>query len=136
MSRRTAPRSTRNAFNRALMCSFHDRSLPNPSPECRSFQQCGFGMGLFSGAIQESFKNPPQPRPTDKVVLNPPKSDVMAKAMTAMGRQAFMLTAVAAVYSAGEVSFFGSFVAVFIVFFCCSEGFLARPARPVLPIRL
>ncbi|CAM9330684.1 unnamed protein product [Scytosiphon promiscuus] len=59
-------------------------------------------MGLLSGAVQESFKNPPQPRPTDKVVLNPPKSDVMAKAMSAMGRQAFMLAAVAAVYSAGE----------------------------------
>lgn len=61
-------------------------------------------MGLFVGAIKESFKNPPQPRPTDKVVLNPPKSDVMAKAMSSMGRQAFMLAAVAAVYSAGEVS--------------------------------
>eukprot|EP00752_Nemacystus_decipiens_P016424 g14681.t1 len=64
--------------------------------------QCGAGMGLFFGAIKESFKNPPQPRPTDKVVLNPPKSDVMAKAMSSMGRQAFMLAAVAAVYSAGE----------------------------------
>lgn len=63
-------------------------------------------MGLFFGAIKESFKNPPQPRPTDKVVLNPPKSDVMAKAMSSMGRQAFMLAAVAAVYSAGEVRFF------------------------------
>lgn len=60
-------------------------------------------MGLFFGAIKESFKNPPQPRPTDKVVLNPPKSDVMSKAMSSMGRQAFMLAAVAAVYSAGEV---------------------------------
>lgn len=68
-------------------------------------------MGLFSGAVQESFKNPPQPRPTDKVVLNPPKSDVMAKAMSAMGRQAFMLAAVAAVYSAGEVSLCVSFFA-------------------------
>lgn len=63
-------------------------------------------MGLLFGAVQESFKNPPQPRPTDKVVLNPPKSDVMAKAMSSMGRQAFMLAAVAAVYSAGEVSCF------------------------------
>ncbi|CAB1100729.1 unnamed protein product [Ectocarpus sp. CCAP 1310/34] len=64
--------------------------------------QCGAGMGLLFGAVQESFKNPPQPRPTDKVVLNPPKSDVMAKAMSSMGRQAFMMAAVAAVYSAGE----------------------------------
>lgn len=66
-------------------------------------------MGLFYGAIKESFRNPPQPRPTDKVVLNPPKSNVMAKAMTSMGRQSFMLAAVAAVYSAGEVRrLFGS----------------------------
>lgn len=60
-------------------------------------------MGLFFGAVKESFRNPPQPRPTDKVVLNPPKSKVLAKAMTTMGRQSFMLAAVAAVYSAGEV---------------------------------
>lgn len=71
-------------------------------------------MGLFFGAVKESFRNPPQPRPTDKVVLNPPKSNVISKAMTTMGRQSFMLAAVAAVYSAGEVR--GGFL------FSCSGG--------------
>ena len=61
-------------------------------------------MGLLFGAMKESFKNRPQPRPTDKVVLNPPKSAVMGKVMSSMGRQAAVLAAVTAVYSAGEVS--------------------------------
>ncbi|CAN0300150.1 unnamed protein product, partial [Laminaria digitata] len=64
--------------------------------------QYGATFGLFYGAIRESFKNPPQPRPTDKVVLNPVKTNVMAKAMAGMGRQAFMLAAISAVYSVGE----------------------------------
>lgn len=77
---------------------------PTPSDAVFVFQQCGAGFGLFYGALRESFKNRPPARPTDKVVLNPVKSDVLSKAMSTMGRQAFMLAAVAAVYSAGEVS--------------------------------
>lgn len=71
---------------------------------CHHSQQFGATFGLVYGAILESFKNPPQPRPTDEVVLKPIRSNVMSKAMTTMGRQAFMLAAVSAVYSAGEVT--------------------------------
>ena len=66
-------------------------------------QQFGAGFGLLYGALLESFKNPPQPRPTDKVVLKPVQSTVMTKAATTMGRQSLMLAGVSAVYSAGEV---------------------------------
>ncbi|CAM9128972.1 unnamed protein product, partial [Ascophyllum nodosum] len=64
--------------------------------------QFGAGFGLLYGALLESFKNPPQPRPTDKVVLKPVQSTVMTKAATTMGRQSLMLAGVSAVYSAGE----------------------------------
>lgn len=74
------------------------------SSPVRPSQKTGAGFGFLYGALLESFKNPPMPRPTDKVVLHPVKSNVLAKAMTTMGRQTFMMAAVASVYSAGEVS--------------------------------